>query len=396
MRSGLCLVFVCFLGLTNVPAPAQVAPTAFANFEARQTNPIRLSPDGKFLFAVNSADARLSVFNLSQTPPLLSKEIPVGIEPVSVCPRTNEEVWVVNELSDSISILSVSLGLVTDTIYVKDEPADVVFAAGLAFVSVAGNNEVRVYDAITHALVTIIPLTGQQPRALAVNNDGTRVYVVFAESGNRTTLIPNQQAPPQPSPTNSNLPPPPAAGLIVDATDPQWNPSVIKYNMPDNDVAEIDTSTLQVTRYFPHVGTLNLGIAVQPSTGDLFVTNTDARNLVHFEPNLRAHFVDNRITRIAQSNGALTISDLNPGTDYSTLPNPGAQGARWPSQWVSYSIHPVRVLMWPHSGAIASPGLVRMGPLFRASISLHCQPAPEISAALVVWRSIPLTTDSMC
>src|SRR5205085_10179709 len=133
------------------------------------------------------------------------------------------------------------------------------------------------------------------------------------------------QAPPQPSPTNSNLPPPPPAGLIVDATDPQWNPSVIKYNMPDNDVAEIDTAALRVTRYFPHVGTLNLGIAVQPSTGDLFVTNTDARNLVHFEPNLRAHFVDNRVTRIAQSNGALTVSDLNPGIDYATLPNPSAQ-----------------------------------------------------------------------
>jgi YVTN family beta-propeller protein len=113
--------------------------------------------------------------------------------------------------------------------------------------------------------------------------------------------------------------------LIVDATDPQWNPSVIKFNMPDNDVAEIDTATLQVTRYFPHVGTLNLGIAVQPSSGDLFVTNADARNLVHFEPNVRAHFVDNRLTRIAQSNGALSISDLNPGIDYATLPNPAAQ-----------------------------------------------------------------------
>jgi len=319
----LSLFLVLFGGLSSVTA--QVPATAFVNFEARQTRPICLSPDSKLLLAVNSADARLSVFNLSQTQPLLSKEIPVGIEPVSVSPRTNDEVWVVNELSDSISVVSVSLGIATDTIFVKDEPADVVFAGNRAFVSVAGNNEVRVYDAITHAFVTSIPLTGQQPRAMAVNADGSRVYVVFAESGNRTTLIPYQSAPPQPSPTNSSLPPPPAVGLIVEATDPQWNPSVIKYNMPDNDVAEIDATTLQVTRYFPHAGTLNLGIAVQPSTGDLFVTNTDARNLVHFEPNVRAHFVDNRITRIAQSSGALTISDLNPGIDYNTLPNPTAQ-----------------------------------------------------------------------
>src|SRR2546423_10750068 len=46
--------------------------------------------------------------------------------------------------------------------------------------------------------------------------------------------------------------------LIVDASDPQWNPTVIKYTMPDNDVAEIDTATLTVSRYFPHVGTSNL------------------------------------------------------------------------------------------------------------------------------------------
>src|ERR1700736_1626 len=268
-------------------AQAQVPTSAFVNFEARQTNPVRLSADGKFLFAMNSADARLSVFNVSQMPPVLAKEIPVGIEPVSVNPRTNDEIWVVNELSDSISVVSISLGLVTDTINVKDEPADVVFAADLAFVSVAGNNEVRVYNAVTHALVATIPLLGQQPRALAVNADGSKAYVAFAESGNHTTLIAAPQAPPQPSPSNSNLPSPPQVSLIVDANDPQWNPSVIKYTMPDNDVAEIDTTTLQVTRYFPRVGTLNLGIAVQPSTGDLFVTNTDARNLVRFEPNLR-------------------------------------------------------------------------------------------------------------
>src|SRR3954469_1013378 len=243
LAAALSLFLVLFGGLSSVTA--QAPATAFVNFEARQTRPICLSADHKLLLAVNSSDARLSVFNLSQTQPLLSKEIPVGIEPISVCPRTNDEVWVVNELSDSISIVSVSLGLVTDTIYVKDEPADGVFAGNRAFVAVPGNNEIRVYDAISHAFVTAIPLTGQQPRAMAVNADGTRMYVVFAESGNRTTLIPYQNAPPQPSPTNSSLPAPPAAGLIVDAADPQWNPSVIKYNMPDNDVAEIDTTTLQ-------------------------------------------------------------------------------------------------------------------------------------------------------
>src|SRR5215212_6464894 len=180
------LAFTCVLALFSPHAEAQVPASAFVNFEARQTNPLRLSPDGRWLCAVNSADARLSVFDTTQTPPVLTYEIPVGIEPVSVNARTNDEVWVVNELSDSISIVSVSRGIVTDTINVKDEPADVVFAGGRAFVSVSGNNEVRVYDVLTHALVRTIPLIGQRPRALAVSADAGKVYVVFAESGNRT------------------------------------------------------------------------------------------------------------------------------------------------------------------------------------------------------------------
>jgi YVTN family beta-propeller protein len=319
-----CLLFGCGLAVFLEQSQAQVPSSAFVNFEARQTNPLRLSPDGHWLCAVNSADARLSVFDTTQTPPVLSYEIPVGLEPVSVNPLTNDEVWVVNELSDSVSIVSLSRGIVTDTINVKDEPADVVFAGAFAFVSVAGNNEVRVYSTSTHALVKTIPLNGQQPRALAVNPTGTRVYVAFAESGNRTTLIPADKAPAQPKPTNRSLPQPPKVGLIVDATDTTWR-KVIKYTVPDNDVAEIDTSTLAVTRYFPRVGTSNLGLAVQPTTGDIFVTNTDARNLVHFEPNLRAHFVDNRVTRISNVGGALRISDLNPGVNYSVLPNPSAQ-----------------------------------------------------------------------
>jgi YVTN family beta-propeller protein len=306
------------------PAGAQVPASAFVNFEARQTNPIRLSPDGRWLCAVNSADARVSVFDTTATPPVLTYEIPVGLDPVSVNPLTNDELWVVNELSDSVSIVSLSRGIVTDTINVKDEPADVVFAGAFAFVSVAGNNEVRVYSVATHALLKTIPVNGQQPRALAVSPNGTKVYVAFAESGNRTTLIPADKAPAQPKPTNRSLPQPPKVSLIVDATDTTWR-KVIKYTMPDNDVAEIDTSTLAVTRYFPRVGTSNLGLAVQPTTGDIFVTNTDARNLVHFEPNLRAHFVDNRVTRISTVGGALRISDLNPNVNYSVLPNPSAQ-----------------------------------------------------------------------
>jgi YVTN family beta-propeller protein len=302
------------------------AQTAYEHFESPQVHPARLTPDGTKLLVTNTADSRLSVFSLSSpASPVLTAEIPVGLEPVSVNARSNDEVWVVNSVSDSVSIVSLSQGLVVDTIRVGDEPADVVFAGSpqRAFVSVSRRNEVRVYDPVTRALVKTIALTGESPRALAVSPAGDRVYAAFALSGNRTTIIPASQAPAQPPPTNPNLPPPPAAGLIVDATNPSWS-TVIRYTMPDNDVVEINANTQAVVRYFSRVGTVNLGLAVQPTSGNLYVVNTDARNLVRFEPNLRGHFVDNRVTRITPT-GTIASVDLNPGIDYSVLPNNAAR-----------------------------------------------------------------------
>src|SRR6266705_5766061 len=227
-------IFLLSLSLTSA---------GYVNFEGKQTNPIRLSPDGTRLFAVNTPDARLSVFDVTQpSNPRLIAEIPVGLEPVSVNARDNDEAWVVNEVSDSVSIISVSQRLVMDTIYVKDEPADVVFAAGKGFVSAARRNLIAVFDAATHTLVTNIAFFGESPRALAVSTNGTKVYAAFALSGNRTTIVPANKAPPQPPPTNTNLPAPPQVGLIVDATDLNYTlprTNIIQYTMPDNDVVEI-------------------------------------------------------------------------------------------------------------------------------------------------------------
>jgi YVTN family beta-propeller protein len=308
------------------PVSAAAASTgSFVNFEGAQTSPMRMSADGTRLYVVNTPDARLAVYDLA-TPssPRLIAEIPVGIEPVSVTPRTSDEVWVVNQVSDSISIVSVSQRIVTDTIYVEDEPADVVFAGSTqrAYVSVSRLNQVQVFDVSTHARVATIALSGANPRALATSADGSRVYAAFALAGNRTTITPAASAPPPPPPTNPSLPAAPQTGLIVDATDPSWT-SVIRYTMPDNDVAEISTSTNSVSRYFTGVGTTNLGIAVRPGTGEIYVANTEARNLVRFEPNVRGHIVDNRVTRMSTT-GAVTAFDLNPGINYSVLPNTSA------------------------------------------------------------------------
>jgi YVTN family beta-propeller protein len=313
----------CLLVAGCAVASAQLSIGNYANFEGAQTSPVRLSPDGKRLFVVNTAAGTLSVFDLAQpSSPALIAQIPVGLEPVSVNPRTSDEAWVINQVSDSISVVSVSRGIVTDTISAKDEPMDVVFAgAGQAYVSLSRNNQIAVFDATTHVRRATIPVFGGNPRALAVSRDGTKVYAAFALSGNGTTILPSPFAPPQPAPTNPDLPPPPRVPLIIKANNPIWS-FFVRFRMPDNDVAVINAGpTPAVSGYYSGVGTINLGLAVNPLTGDIFVANTEARNTIRFEPNVRGHFVDNRITRIRVSSGQVTPFDLNPTLSYGTLPD---------------------------------------------------------------------------
>ena len=62
----------------------------FVNYESGQVHPIRVSRDGSRLFAINTPDARLAVFSLADPDrPVRLRDIPVGLEPVSVTPRTD-------------------------------------------------------------------------------------------------------------------------------------------------------------------------------------------------------------------------------------------------------------------------------------------------------------------
>ena len=318
--------------LSHANTTATTSPAGYANFEGSQTNPIRLSSDGTRLFAVNTPNGTVTVFNVASSGKLtLAAEIPVGIEPVSVNPQNDDEAWVVNQVSNTVSVISVRQGIVTDTINLwalsqpgtpLAEPEDVVFANNQAFISVARSNVIAVVNENEpHTLNATIPVYGGSPRAMAVSPDGSTVYAAFAISGNATTIIPFNFAPQQPPPTNPALPPPPKVGLVVAASDPNWS-KYIKFTMPDHDVVAISTGTTPaVTGYYSGVGTINMGLGVNPTNGDLYVANMDSLDLVHFETNLLGHYVNNRITHINVSNGQITPVDLNPNIDYRVQPS---------------------------------------------------------------------------
>src|SRR5579863_1839080 len=78
-------------------ATAWAAPS-FTTFESGQVRPLALSPDKHLLFAVNTPDGRLEVFGVDGQGLTHRGSIPVGLEPVAVSARSEDEVWVVNHL----------------------------------------------------------------------------------------------------------------------------------------------------------------------------------------------------------------------------------------------------------------------------------------------------------
>ena len=201
---------------------ASMAPAAasFVNFESGPVRPLALSPDGTRLYAVNTPDARLEIFSLEGDAPEHIGSVAVGLEPVAVASRTANEVWVVNHLSDSVSVVDVSgEPRVIRTLQVGDEPRDIVFAGpkqgdgsfAHAFVTTARRGQnlppavapILTTPGVPRALVwvfdatdstagtpeTIVELFGDTPRALAATPDGSRVYAAVFHSGNQTTCV---------------------------------------------------------------------------------------------------------------------------------------------------------------------------------------------------------------
>ncbi len=337
VHRGACLLFVAAI----LPA---ICGASFTAFESGHVRPLAMSPDGNRLFAVNTPDNRLEIFTITAAGLVPEASVPVGLEPVAVAARNANEVWVVNHLSDSVSVVDVASvpPRVTRTLLVGDEPRDIVFAgpgSNRAFITAAhrgqnspytdpanpgelitagvGRADVWVFDATSlgNSLggtpLTLVTLFGDTPRPLAVSPDGSTVYAGVFHSGNRTTtvnegavcnggdgagtcVVDGVVAPgglPAPN-ADSDGAPQPEVGLIVKFDGQHWKDELgrnwdglVRFDLPDKDVFAIDANANPPveTNAWTRVGTVLYNMAVNPVNGKLFVANTKAFNEVRFE-----------------------------------------------------------------------------------------------------------------
>lgn len=362
--SGRCARMVA--GVVLVAASSSFA--AYTNFESSHVHPVALTPSGARLLAVNTPDGLLEVFAVGPQGDLVPEAaIPVGLEPVSVAVRSETEAWVVNNLSDSISVVDLTTASTVETLFPGDEPSDVAFANGKAFVAVSQEDRIRVYTDLVSPPDTI-DLDGRDVRALAVSEDGASVYAVVMRSGNRTAALgveatfpggpslgldpdrlnamglidigcdgPTPPYPPLPAGVTRNpalTDPPdgvPKVGLIVgwDAPSSSWRDEAgtdwthcLPFRPADHDLFVVDAATHAVTTV-DGLGTSLFEVSVQPGTGKVWVPHTDARNLVRFEHPLgvQGHVVDNRVAIVDPGNAnAVSLIDLNAHIDRASDP----------------------------------------------------------------------------
>ena len=362
LTACLCAAGIALHGQVTAAAPS------FVNFETAPVHPVDLSPDGRTLAVCNLPDYRVEFFDISTGVAQPIGDVPVGIDPVSVRWRTTNELWVVNHISSSLSVVDVARRRVAATIQTKAGPADVVFAGVpvRAFVSCAKEDTVQIIHPATHVVVTNLAIDGDRPKALAVSRDGSKVYAAIFESGNRSTilspdppgifLVPGPvgstnalyagQNPPPNSGSGFNPPISPyiptnvlvprvghivmknASGRWMDDNQGDWTEFVSGTNaamsgrvegwdLPDHDLAIIDTTTLEVG-YATGLMNLCMALAVNPVSGVIAVAGTDGTNQRRFEPNLRGRFLRVNLAWVNPRTLEKTILDLNPHLDYAT------------------------------------------------------------------------------
>ena len=340
------------------------SPNSYTLFESGAVRPVAVSEDEQRAYVVNTPANCLEIYTITDQGLQFESAVMVGMEPVSVAVNHENEVWVANHLSDSISIVDVSSRpYVKQTLLVGDEPRDIVFAGNdrrKAFVSAAyrgqnhpefnaddlttsglGRADVWVFDAnhpgdgLNGQPIDILNLFTDSIRGLAVSGDGNTVYAASFMSGNQTTVVDFRRVlGDKPEPHFADGEREPFTGLIVkhnglewvDQRGKDWSDNV-HFDLPDYDLFVINANENipSVVNQVSGLGTSLFNVAVNPVSNEVYVSNQEAFNHIRFEgpghdadniseSTVRGHIAESRISVVNGDN--VTINHLNPHIDF--------------------------------------------------------------------------------
>ncbi|WNV85147.1 beta-propeller fold lactonase family protein [Umezawaea sp. Da 62-37] len=227
--------------------------------------------------AAGSTGFAYVVNNLSDTVTTISVStggtatIPVGSGPTAVAISPGgEEAYVANGRSNTVSVLDTGDKRQITTIAVGDRPAGVAFGADgtRAYVTNGGANTVSVVDTAQRRVIATVGVGGS-PAGLAVTPDGTRVYVANNGAGTVSVLS---------TATNTRL------GNITVGTHPialavtPDGSRVLVANNGSGNVSVLDVGSGARIATIP-TGSGPSGIAVTPDGTRTYVSNVDSDNV---------------------------------------------------------------------------------------------------------------------
>jgi YVTN family beta-propeller protein len=150
---------------------------------------VTFSHDGSMAFACNTTDGTVTLIDANSK--MVHTTLKVGANPVGAWSASNGKMYVDNEMSQTISEISVSSMSIASTINLGFKPGYVAYhtSSGELWVSDATNGKVVFYTLIGGVWTLKGNIkTGADAHAITFNNDGTKAFVTNQGSANVSVI----------------------------------------------------------------------------------------------------------------------------------------------------------------------------------------------------------------
>lgn len=235
--------------------------STFLNYNYSPTQPV-VATDGNVLWVAHSQANRIHRIDVSERQaPVITDSIPVGSWPVSVAVWDKETPVILAVFAgrDSLGFIDSQRNIVTDAIYVGDEPAGIIVdnVNNIAYIALSGQNQVAKVDLLNKTVVATIDVA-RDTRTLAWDEERQMLFAGSLLSGN---AHPRGRVQPEDIPLTEQ-----------------------------KDVAIIDLNDFSLHGWVVGVGTLIRNLWYDSQTQKLWIAASDSHNkLTQVDANTRPH-----------------------------------------------------------------------------------------------------------